>query len=327
MINFIKKNWFIVLIGILFVGATIFFALEQTRDLLPGKTVDGKDIVFEINGQTITADEYYLELERQFGIQAVYLLFERAVLAQVGERTDDIITDARLQAESTIASFKDYYGDEYETFLLEAIKGVGISKISDLHLFFESTLMLENILLEYFTQDEQFNKYVETRKPLIASHILVRMTNPDSPTEAEQAKLDTVKAAIERGEDFGELAKKYSDDTGSVPQNGRLGLVDTTTEFVPEFLSAALALTEEGQLSPWVKTTFGYHIIRLDSLAKSEIIEEDQFLSSIIRLFPNAQQKLIWDKASDLGINFGNAEFEARFMDYINNLSNEEGAE
>ncbi len=327
MINFIKKNWFIVLIGILFVGATVFFALEQTKDLLPGKTVDGKDIVFEINGQSITADEYYLELERQFGIQAVYQLFERAVLAQVGDRTDDIITDARLQAESTVASFKDYYGDEYETFLLEALKGVGISKISDLHLFFESALMLEDILTEYFSEDAQYNKFVEVRKPRIVSHILVRMTNPNSPTEAEQTKLDTVKAAIENGDDFAELAKEYSDDTGSVPQNGKLGLVDSTTQFVPEFLAASLALTEEGQLSSWVKTTYGYHIIRLDSLSKSEIIKEEQFLSSMVSLFPNAQQTLIWNKASDLGIKFGNAEFEARFMEYINSLNSEEGDE
>jgi foldase protein PrsA len=153
------------------------------------------------------------------------------------------------------------------------------------------------------------------------------MTNPNSPTEAEQTKLDTVKAAIENGDDFAELAKEYSDDTGSVPQNGKLGLVDSTTQFVPEFLAASLALTEEGQLSSWVKTTYGYHIIRLDSLAKSEIIKEEQFLSSMVTLFPNAQQTLIWNKASDLGIEFGNAEFEARFMDYINSLSSEEGDE
>jgi foldase protein PrsA len=327
MINFIKKNWFIVLIGILFAGATVFFALEQTKDLLPGKTVNGKDIVFEINGQAITADEYYLELERTFGIQAVYQLFERAVLSQVGNRTPDIITDARLQADSTIKSFKDYYGADYETYLLEALKAVGIDRISDMHLFFESALMLEDLLTTYFTEEAQFNQFLEQRKPRIISHILVRMTNPNQPTEAEQTKLDTVKAKIEAGEDFAQLAKQYSDDTGSVAANGSLGLVDSTTQFVPEFLAASLALTEEGQLSAWVKTTYGYHIIRLDSLAKADIVKDQKFLSSMVSLFPNAQQTLIWEKAQSLGLTFGNAEFEQKFLDYFAELNKEEGDE
>lgn len=324
MINFIKKNWFIVLIGILFIGATAFFAFEQTKDLLPGKTVNGKDIVFEINGQAITADEYYLELERQFGIQAVYQLFERAVLNQVGNRTDDIITDARLQAESTINSFKDYYGEDYESYLLEALRAVGISKISDMHLFFESTLMLEDMLTTYFSEEAQYSKFVTERKPRIISHILVRMTNPNQPTEAEQTKLDTVKEKLAAGEDFAALAKEYSDDTNSAALNGKLGLMDSTTQFVPEFLAAALQLTEEGQLSAWVKTTFGYHIIRLDSLDKEDIVKDEQFLSRMVALFPNAQQQLIWEKGQDLGLTFGNAEFEQRFIDYFNSLVSED---
>ena len=47
----------------------------------------------------------------------------------------------------------------------------------------------------------------------------------------------------------------------------------------------------------------------------------------MVSLFPNAQQTLIWNKASDLGITFGNAEFEARFMEYIDSLNSEEGDE
>ena len=317
MINFIKKNWFIVLIGILFIGATAFFALEQTRDLLPGKTVNGNDIVFEINGQLITADEYYLELERTLGIQAVYQLLERAVLSQVGNRTPDIITDARLQTEATIRNFREFYGSDYEAFLLQALRSVGISRISDMQIFFETALMLEEMLTEYFSEDAQFDKFVEQRKPRIVSHILVRMTNPNQPTEAEQTKLDSVKAKIEAGEDFAELARQFSDDTASAINGGSLGLMDITTQFVPEFLVAALALTEEGELSPWIKTTFGYHIIRLDSLSKEDIVQDQNFLTNMISLFPNAQQRLIWEKAQGLGITFADSAFEQRFLDFI----------
>ena len=100
--------------------------------------------------------------------------------------------------------------------------------------------------------------------------------------------------------------------------------MDSTTQFVPEFLAAALQLTEEGQLSAWVKTTFGYHIIRLDSLSKEDIVKDEQFLSRMVALFPNAQQQLIWEKGQSLGLTFGNAEFEQRFIDYFNSLVSED---
>lgn len=324
MINFFKKNWFIVLIGILFAGATTFFALEQTKDLLPGKSVGGNDIVFEINGQSVTADEYYLELERTLGIQAVYQLLERAVLAQVGNRTPELITDARLQAETTINNFREFYGAEYETNLLQALRAVGITKISDMHIFFETALMLEDLLIEHFKEEAQFNQYLEQRKPRIVSHILVRMTNPDQPTEAEQTKFDAVKAKIAAGEDFGTIAREYSDDTASAVNDGSLGLVDTTTQFVPEFLQAMLALTEEGEISPWVKTTFGYHIIRLDSLDKEDFVSDQNFLTAMTALFPNAQQQLIWEKAQSLGVTFSDEAFEERFLNFILQVNEEE---
>lgn len=323
MINFFKKNWFIVLIGILFAGATVFFALEQTRDLLPGKNVGGKDIVFEIDGQFVTADEYYLELERTLGIQAVYQLIERAVLAQVGNRTPELITDARLQAEATLKNFRDFYGANYETHLLQALRTVGISRISDMHTFFETALMLEDLLLNHFQEDAQFNRFLEQRKPRIVSHILVRMTNPDQPTAAEQAKLDEVKAKLAAGENFGTIARQFSDDTASAVNNGRLGLVDSTTQFAPEFLAAMLVLDEVGELSPWVKTTFGYHIIRLDSLDKADFVKEQNFLTSMVSLFPNAQQQLIWQKAQALGISFSDATFEQRFLNFISQVNAE----
>lgn len=98
--------------------------------------------------------------------------------------------------------------------------------------------------------DEEAAKLSQTER-VRARHILV-----GSEKEAKD-----ILARIEKGEKFEDLAKQYSLD-GSKDYGGDLGYF-TAPEMVPEFSKAAFAL-KVGELSPPVKTDFGWHIIRLD---------------------------------------------------------------
>lgn len=67
---------------------------------------------------------------------------------------------------------------------------------------------------------------------------------------------------LKQGADFAALAAQYSKDPGSKDQGGDVGTVSETSNFVPEFKQAALAL-RPGELSPNpVKSQFGYHVIK-----------------------------------------------------------------
>lgn len=80
-------------------------------------------------------------------------------------------------------------------------------------------------------------------------------------SNARQRIEELRKRIAEQGEDFAELAKKYSDDPGSGAQGGDLGFQKRGT-FVSEFEAMAYKL-EAKQLSPIVETDFGFHIIQL----------------------------------------------------------------
>ena len=306
MIDTIKKFWFIILVGILFLFATVFFALEQTKDVLAGKKIDGNDIVFEINNQNITADQFYEKLMEEMGVVTAYTLIERAVVSAKGNLTNDVISEAKLNAESTIANFKEYYGANYEAVLIQAIKGVGYEKISDLQTYFQHLILLDDLTKDYLFMDttKYVDPFIALKKPRTVSHILVTMDNPDNPTEEENNRWNTVKDALAAGMNFNEAAKQYSDDTGSAQFDGNLGYMDSTTNFVPEFLLAALELETVGELTPWVKTVYGYHIIQLDSLDVNELRNYPQFTESILNQFPEIQTQMIWNYALELGMSF-----------------------
>jgi len=66
------------------------------------------------------------------------------------------------------------------------------------------------------------------------------------------------------------MAKRESMDPGSAKLGGDLGWNRRGSGFVPEFEAAMFSLPP-GQLSPIVKTTFGYHIIRVDRVQPAEV--------------------------------------------------------
>jgi peptidyl-prolyl cis-trans isomerase D len=123
----------------------------------------------------------------------------------------------------------------------------------------------EREVQDYF--DAHQDEYKEEQQ-VCATHILIKAkATPDakeghSDAEARsiaQGLLDKARA----GGDFAALAKASSEDEGSAPSGGDLGCFGRG-RMVPEFEQAAFAL-ETGQISDLVKTTYGYHVIKVVS--------------------------------------------------------------
>ncbi len=94
-------------------------------------------------------------------------------------------------------------------------------------------------------------------KNYIASH-------PEFDTKEQRAKAEQVLSRAKAGEDFGKLAKEFSEDPGSKDKGGLYENVAVNSGFDKNFESAALAL-QPGQITEnLVETPFGYHIIKLE---------------------------------------------------------------
>ncbi len=97
-----------------------------------------------------------------------------------------------------------------------------------------------------------------------SSHILLQVNDERSDAQA-MAQVNEIRARIESGEAFADLAREYSEDPGSSASGGELGSVGKGI-FDPEFERVLWSLEAVGQLSEPVKTQFGYHLIRLDGI-------------------------------------------------------------
>jgi len=103
---------------------------------------------------------------------------------------------------------------------------------------------------------ESFKKPEQVR----ASHILIKVDpGADEAKKAEaRTKIESVQAKLKKGEDFGALAKEYSEGP-SGPKGGDLGFFGRG-QMVKPFEEAAFSM-KPGQVSGMVETRFGYHLI------------------------------------------------------------------
>lgn len=229
------------------------------------KTKNGDDIVVSVDGKTITADDLYDELKKQGGQSTAINMIDEYILDKEYETTDEM----KESAEATIENYKSTYGDSYQSFL----EYNGISDDAQL-----KELLIKNSKLTSATEDyikdnlteKEMKDYYENYivGDISAKHILISYEEDESKTdeENEAAKEEAKKKAeeiiekLKNGEDFSELAKKYSDDEGTKENGGDLGYFNTG-DMTEAFETAAYALDVNEYTTEPVETEYGYHII------------------------------------------------------------------
>ena len=148
--------------------------------------------------------------------------------------------------------------------------------------------------------DADLNKaYDENKKDyeqVKARHILIAPKGSPAAqkdkkqlTDAEaKAKADEIRKKLVAGGSFAELAKKESDDVESGKNGGDLGAF-SKNQMVPEFEKAAFA-AKPGEITPVVKTQFGYHIIQVQEHTFTPLADVKPTLEK------NLRQKMLRDK-------------------------------
>ena len=137
-----------------------------------------------------------------------------------------------------------------------------------------------------------------------ASHILVNFNGPNGQVDTAYAKarIDTVMQKLKAGADFAELAKEYSDDSGSAKNGGDLGFFGRRM-MVKEFDEAVFNL-KPGEISDVVRTNFGYHIIKLTDQKPYPSFDEDK--EELEKIFKQTRYQAEYDSLIDkLKVKYG----------------------
>jgi peptidyl-prolyl cis-trans isomerase SurA len=103
-----------------------------------------------------------------------------------------------------------------------------------------------------------------------ASHILLSLDQKASPGKEKEVldRLKAIKEEILNGKDFGEAAAEHSQDPSAVNNKGKLGYFSAFMMVTP-FEDAAFS-TPVGEISEPVRTSFGYHLIKVHDVRENK---------------------------------------------------------
>jgi peptidyl-prolyl cis-trans isomerase D len=245
-----------------FIGEAEYQGLLQQHNLTPPTFEDsvGKEILISklqalITGSASVSDA---AIRQEFDKQNTKVKFEYAVLSQ-----DDIKKGLHPPAEE-LKAFYDSHQKNYANSVPEKRKVkyvmIDLSKIQN------GVQVTHDELQSYYNQHRDQYRTAEQAK---VSHILIKtpLPGPDGKVDEKgvaeaQRRAEDLLTQLKAGAKFEDLARKYSEDPGSAKEGGSLGWIGKGRT-VPEFEKAAFSLPK-GQISDLVKSSYGFHIIRVD---------------------------------------------------------------
>lgn len=101
-------------------------------------------------------------------------------------------------------------------------------------------------------------------------HILIKPTEILSLEEAKEKAL-SLRARLQKGEDFAQLARLHSDDPGSARNGGDLGWINPG-DMVPEF-EKTYAVLKEQEISDVIQSPYGWHVVQVLGRREQDVSE------------------------------------------------------
>lgn len=191
------------------------------------------------------------------------LLYQQA--QKEGMKIDETVLNERLEG------WKKRFKDEEE--LKKVLERINLSE-AELKTNMKRGMLIQEIISQKISpkisvSEEEAKLYYDThinvfKKPdeVKASHILIKVeAKADEAQKAEaRKKIEDIQKRVKKGEDFAALAKEFSQCPSSA-KGGDLGYF-RRGQMVKPFEDAAFKL-KPGELSDIVKTSFGFHLIKV----------------------------------------------------------------
>ena len=208
---------------------------------------NGGKTVASYKGGKITQQEYYDEMKKsQSGKTALAnMIINRVLEQQYGNKV------SKKQVDKQYNNYKKQYGSQFDAVLQQ--NGMTASSFKQ---NLKTNLLTEAALkdIKKISKSQEDKVWKDYQPKVKVQHILV----------SKKSKAEEITNELKNGKSFKSLVKKYSLDTGTKNNEGKLPAFDSTDSSLdPAFKKAAFKLkTGETTKSP-IKSQSGYHVIRM----------------------------------------------------------------
>jgi peptidyl-prolyl cis-trans isomerase D len=262
-----------------FVGEAEYQNMLQQSNLTPTTFEEGvrKEILIGKLQAMITGGASVSDaaIRQEFVKENTKVKFDYAVLKQ---------DDLKKGLHPTVEELKAFYDSHQKSYANSVPEKRKIKyAVLDTGKIESGVQITRDDLQAYYNQHRDQYREAEQAK---VSHILIKtpLPGPDGKVDEKgvadaQRRAEDLLKQLKAGGNFEDLAKKYSEDPGSAKEGGSLGWIGKGRT-VPEFEKAAFSLPK-GQISNLVKSSYGFHIIRVDDRQDAHMKTLDEVKAEI----------------------------------------------
>jgi parvulin-like peptidyl-prolyl isomerase len=286
--NLLNKTFYIFLINFVLLFSLVFFqGIANYQGLIIDKTiaiVNNRVILFSelqeevmIQAQMLGLSGLLSQEMEQIAQDILQNLIDTYLLEEKADEEGITVSDEKIQQtlDEQMQMFKDNFNSEtdFKNFLTsqnttEYELRKRYTELIERELKVSKLLQME-LLPEVNIKESEITEFYENNKSELIDKleisfngIAIPITLPDNKLDELMIRLSNYRNRIINGEDFGELAKKYSETPDA--QNGGLTDYFSTGEMIPEFEDVAFNL-ELGEISQPFTSSLGGHLIKLEA--------------------------------------------------------------
>ena len=297
-------------------------SVENTENKTPAESAAAEEVAVTVNGVNIYESQVEEKLEPQLARMAKQMppaiieQYKKPLRQQIldsmiiEQLLDQKVKEEKIEVtdQEVMSKIEDMAAQQEPPLSLEDFKALVEAlgqNLDDVKLRIKRGLGYKNLMEAQWegkvniTEDEAKKYYsentseFETPEQIRVSHILITTetsdpnTDPNQAKEAAKEKAETLRAQIDAGADFAELAKLNSSCPSS-QQGGDLGFFGRH-EMVPAFEDTAFAL-KPGEVSDVVETQFGYHIIMATDHKDPNTVTFEEVKEDLMKMLTQKEQ-------------------------------------
>lgn len=332
MSEFLRKYWFVTLIGLAFVCVLIYFVIDLNKDNVSSKKADGQDVVASITLGDITSGELFDELEPN-AANVLYNLYRNQIVDQAVEADAEMKSEAKTMARNIENNMKSDSTGKTRESILQTLASYGFTGDDAPYNYAMTSLKIRKLDADYIKKNFSDLKLFAPENGRTISIITMQVSNDEVLSTDAEEKQNAIQAALDEGKSFADVAKEYSEDEATAVNGGFYGYIDAnSTDLDSSVISAALAL-ENGGTSDWISvqpdamSMFTLYKIHVEETDPEKLIASDNndvidaIVTSMTGSVNGLESKAVQAAKEGIDVTYENEDVEKMVNDIIQSQS------
>lgn len=328
MSEFLRKYWFVCLLGIAFFGVLVYFIVDMNKDNVSGRSVDGQQVVASTDLGDVTAEELFDD-SQSYSQTLLYNLYRNAVVDQAIEADGDMKKEAKTMSKNIESNMDADASGKTRMSILSELASYGFTGDNALYDYCLTSTKIRKLDAQFVKDNFEKLKASAPEGARTISIITMQVPNDTVLSDDSTKKQEDIQAAIDAGTDFAEIAKQYSDDEATRENGGYYGYIDASSTALNEEVVKAATALEAGGISDWISVQpsadqmFTLYRVYVNETDPSKIIASETeadvegLVNSMVTTVNGLETAAVVNAAKDLTTTFESDDVKEKVESYI----------